>query len=278
MLHAVNRRVRGRTLVRGFPVRVVYGATGWRCRAAWCPPCGGRTDGEIGLRDQFRTADARHAGLAPRSRRQACGISSAQADAGHAGSVPRKPTPGLGDQFRAADARPAGSVPRIRRQAVQCDCRRCGDDREPRALSVREDLSRMPVQTFTTTWRVRSYELDSNAHVNNAVYVAYAEEVAAQHAEAIGFGREWTLARGGIWVARRHEITYLRPGRLWRRAAAHDRSGGDAGSTRNAPHGDPPGARRPRAGGYADGMGVAGAATGRPEQNPAEIVAAFTGA
>jgi len=69
----------------------------------------------------------------------------------------------------------------------------------------------MSLRTFTITWRVRSYELDSNAHVNNAVYVAYAEDLAAQHAEAIGFGRDWTLAHGGIWVARRHEITYLRP-------------------------------------------------------------------
>jgi acyl-CoA thioester hydrolase len=58
---------------------------------------------------------------------------------------------------------------------------------------------------------VRSYELDSNAHVNNAVYVAYAEDLAAQHAELLGFGREWTLARGALWVARRHDITYLRP-------------------------------------------------------------------
>ena len=69
----------------------------------------------------------------------------------------------------------------------------------------------MPLRTFTTTWRVRSYELDSNAHVNNAVYLAYAEDLASQHAEAIGFGRDWMLAHGGIWVARRHEITYLRP-------------------------------------------------------------------
>lgn len=69
----------------------------------------------------------------------------------------------------------------------------------------------MTSRSFSTTWRVRSYELDSNAHVNNAVYVAYAEEVAALHAEALGFGRDWTIQRGGMWVARRHEITYLRP-------------------------------------------------------------------
>ena len=40
------------------------------------------------------------------------------------------------------------------------------------------------LRSYTTTWRVRSYELDANGHVNNAVYVAYAEEVANQHAES----------------------------------------------------------------------------------------------
>jgi acyl-CoA thioester hydrolase len=61
---------------------------------------------------------------------------------------------------------------------------------------------------------VRSYELDSNGHVNNAVYLAYAEEVAVMHAEALGFGREWTLAQAGAWVVRKHVITYHRPARF----------------------------------------------------------------
>jgi acyl-CoA thioester hydrolase len=65
------------------------------------------------------------------------------------------------------------------------------------------------LRSYTTTWRVRSYELDANGHVNNSVYVAYAEEVANQHAEAIGFGRVWTREHGGTWVARHHEITYF---------------------------------------------------------------------
>jgi acyl-ACP thioesterase len=47
-------------------------------------------------------------------------------------------------------------------------------------------------RAYSTTWRVRTYELDANGHVNNAVFVAYAEEVANQHAEALGFGRAWT--------------------------------------------------------------------------------------
>ena len=63
-------------------------------------------------------------------------------------------------------------------------------------------------RSFTTTWRVRSYELDSNGHVNNAVYLGYAEEVATLHAEALGLGRAWAQAHGGMWVVHRHEITY----------------------------------------------------------------------
>jgi acyl-CoA thioester hydrolase len=65
--------------------------------------------------------------------------------------------------------------------------------------------------SFTARWRVRSYELDSNAHVNNSVFLAYAEEVAVMHAEALGFGRVWTQAHGGLWLVHRHEITYHRP-------------------------------------------------------------------
>jgi len=68
--------------------------------------------------------------------------------------------------------------------------------------------------SYTARWRVRSYELDSNGHVNNAVYLAYAEEVAVLHAEALGFGRPWTLAQGGAWVVHKHEILYHRPARF----------------------------------------------------------------
>jgi acyl-CoA thioester hydrolase len=68
-------------------------------------------------------------------------------------------------------------------------------------------------KTFTARWSVRSYELDSNGHVNNSVYLAYAEEVAVVHAEALGFGREWTTRQGGAWVVRKHEIVYHQPAR-----------------------------------------------------------------
>jgi acyl-CoA thioester hydrolase len=64
---------------------------------------------------------------------------------------------------------------------------------------------------FTMGWPVRGYELDSRGHVNNAVYLSWAEEIATAHAEAAGYGREWSERRGGGWVIRRTEINYHRP-------------------------------------------------------------------
>jgi acyl-CoA thioester hydrolase len=60
-------------------------------------------------------------------------------------------------------------------------------------------------------WRVRTFELDSNGHVNNAVYLNYAEQVAVDHAEALGFGREWAEHHQVAWAVHEHHITYHRP-------------------------------------------------------------------
>ena len=73
------------------------------------------------------------------------------------------------------------------------------------------DQTAAPRTTYTTRWLVRTYELDVNGHVNNAVYLNYAEQVATEHAEGAGFGRAWTLRQGGGWVVRRHEVHYHRP-------------------------------------------------------------------
>ncbi|MDA8331810.1 MAG: acyl-CoA thioesterase [Candidatus Dormibacteraeota bacterium] len=66
---------------------------------------------------------------------------------------------------------------------------------------------------YTDSWPVRQYEIDANGHVNNAVYLNYAEEMAARHAEASGFGVEWARAHGGTWVIRRSEVDYHAPAR-----------------------------------------------------------------
>lgn len=65
--------------------------------------------------------------------------------------------------------------------------------------------------TYTDRLRVRWYEVDYNGHVNNATYLNWIAQLAADHAEACGFGREWSRERGGVWVVRRHDITYHRP-------------------------------------------------------------------
>jgi len=67
---------------------------------------------------------------------------------------------------------------------------------------------------YSTRWPVRSYEIDQYGHVNNAVYLNYAEGLTVEHAEASGYGRAWCEAHGGGWVVRRHEIEYLRPARM----------------------------------------------------------------
>ena len=59
---------------------------------------------------------------------------------------------------------------------------------------------------FSQRWHVRTYEVDENGHVNNAVYLQWAEQLTAEHAEAMGFGREWSLARGRAWLVRRSEV------------------------------------------------------------------------
>jgi acyl-CoA thioester hydrolase len=64
---------------------------------------------------------------------------------------------------------------------------------------------------FTMRWPVRGYELDSNGHVNNVVYLSWVEEIATAHAEAAGYGRAWSAEKGGGWVIRRSEITYHHP-------------------------------------------------------------------
>jgi acyl-CoA thioester hydrolase len=64
---------------------------------------------------------------------------------------------------------------------------------------------------YTVRWRVRTYELDVNGHVNNAVYLNWAEHVSSEHTEAAGFGRDWLLEQGAVWVVRRHAIIYRRP-------------------------------------------------------------------
>lgn len=64
---------------------------------------------------------------------------------------------------------------------------------------------------YSTRWRVRPYELDGNGHVNNAVYLNYAEALTIEHAEASGYGAGWTRGQGGAWLVHRSIVTHHRP-------------------------------------------------------------------
>jgi acyl-CoA thioester hydrolase len=64
---------------------------------------------------------------------------------------------------------------------------------------------------YSSRWRVRPYELDANGHVNNAVYLNYAEALTIEHAEASGYGTGWTRSQGGAWLVHRSIVTHHRP-------------------------------------------------------------------
>ena len=52
--------------------------------------------------------------------------------------------------------------------------------------------------------------VDGNGHVNNIAYVQWMQDIAIAHATSVGCTAE-TQALGATWVARSHQITYLRP-------------------------------------------------------------------
>jgi len=64
---------------------------------------------------------------------------------------------------------------------------------------------------YTARWKVRPYELDGNGHVNNAVYLNYAEALTIEQAELSGYGRDWTRSRGGAWLVHRSLVTHELP-------------------------------------------------------------------
>lgn len=68
-----------------------------------------------------------------------------------------------------------------------------------------------PRGRHTLRLRVRQYEMDALGHVNNAVYLHYAEEAAVDHARRLGYDDARWRALGGTWVVRRHAIEYRAP-------------------------------------------------------------------
>lgn len=68
-----------------------------------------------------------------------------------------------------------------------------------------------PHAGFVAHFRVRHHEMDALGHVNNAVYLHYLEQTAIEHSAALGFSDERLRELGGLFIASRHEIDYLRP-------------------------------------------------------------------
>ncbi len=68
----------------------------------------------------------------------------------------------------------------------------------------------MPL-TYTRTFRVRHYECDAYAHVNNANYLRYMQETAFDASAAAGYDLARYAEMGRSWLIRETDIEYLRP-------------------------------------------------------------------
>jgi len=64
------------------------------------------------------------------------------------------------------------------------------------------------LQVFTRTFEPLAADIDENGHVNNVVYLAWAQEIAIAHWRARAPAGD---QRAYAWVALRHEVDYRRP-------------------------------------------------------------------
>ncbi len=77
------------------------------------------------------------------------------------------------------------------------------------AVSAKGDIGEPAA--FEIFVRVRHHEVDSLGHLNNAAYLNYIEQAAVDHAAYLGLDADVSRSMGGVFVARRHTILYLRP-------------------------------------------------------------------
>ncbi len=68
-------------------------------------------------------------------------------------------------------------------------------------------MSMMP--QFLLPMRIPESDIDRLGHVNNVAFLRYVQDVAVAHWSAIA---PHELQQQYIWVVRRHELEYLRPG------------------------------------------------------------------
>ncbi|HEX5500114.1 MAG TPA: thioesterase family protein [Thermomicrobiales bacterium] len=64
---------------------------------------------------------------------------------------------------------------------------------------------------FLTHVRVRFHDVDALGHVNNAAYLTFLEQAAIDHAALAGFDMARMRELGGLFIARRHELDFLKP-------------------------------------------------------------------
>ena len=64
---------------------------------------------------------------------------------------------------------------------------------------------------YLAHFRVRYHQLDPLGHVNNATYLNFLEQAAIDHTAAAGYDVERLREIGGVFIARRHEVDFLRP-------------------------------------------------------------------
>ena len=64
------------------------------------------------------------------------------------------------------------------------------------------------VRAFEYAFRVEPEDIDRLGHVNNVVYLKYAQDAAVAHWQAV-IPQE--IQESLVWVVRRHEIDYLKP-------------------------------------------------------------------
>ncbi len=67
------------------------------------------------------------------------------------------------------------------------------------------------IEIFEYPHTVTADEIDELGHANNVAFVAWMQAAAVAHSAALGWTPERYLELGVGWVARRHEIEYLRP-------------------------------------------------------------------
>lgn len=70
---------------------------------------------------------------------------------------------------------------------------------------------------------VHADAIDELDHVNNAVYLQYAEQVARAHSDSLGFPVERFLAANAVPVVRSHAIVYHTPARDGETLRVHTR-------------------------------------------------------